>query len=512
MTAQRQRTRLHLLAVLALYAGALLAAEASGYEMHVSWELFHLLDEPALRARPLASLLLLHSQPPLLNVATAVVLEVADALGTSPELVSKVAFAAIGGLLALAIFALVEGVTHSIGLAYVAVVASVVDPGFHHFLNFYLYTFPIALIIVWLLLASLRFMESGSRGALAAVVLASSSLPLTRTLFPAFWPLLFLGLLLAARWWSAGRESDRVDGLRDGARGLDLRAALAAAAAIAVLVTLWPLKNQLVFGEYTYSSWAGYNLSANTGVRGDELWDYFHHGVVPPGLEEKLAALEVRFGEEAVSVVRMNRKSNGFTNWNHLAFLMTSDAIRDEALAWRIDNPGTWLARSLGQYPMWTRPTFVHPYSGTIVEPEGARPWARFYKALFFADVRPAIEAVWPDPAIHTVSLANGLKVPFTVFGVLLLPALLVGVTIRLARRLRARDGLPEAFTVVLALFCILWSLLVPCLTDGVEGNRMRFVTSAPLTLVALYALAPFYARARLAMAALRKASSAGPR
>ena len=42
---------------------------------------------------------------------------------------------------------------------------------------------------------------------------------------------------------------------------------------------------------------------------------------------------------------------------------------------------------------------------------------------------------------------------------------------------------------VVLLWFCTVWVLAVPCLTDGTEGNRMRFAVSPALTLLVMLLL-----------------------
>ncbi len=60
------------LAAASIYVGACAAAGWFGYaETRIQWDLFQMLDQAALRRAPLNSLLLLHSQPPLLNTLAA---------------------------------------------------------------------------------------------------------------------------------------------------------------------------------------------------------------------------------------------------------------------------------------------------------------------------------------------------------------------------------------------------------------------------------------------------------
>ena len=55
----------------ALFAAAEMAARVMGIRMVIPWDYWQLLDADALRQHPIASLCLLHSQPPLLNALLA---------------------------------------------------------------------------------------------------------------------------------------------------------------------------------------------------------------------------------------------------------------------------------------------------------------------------------------------------------------------------------------------------------------------------------------------------------
>jgi hypothetical protein len=67
---------------------------------------------------------------------------------------------------------------------------------------------------------------------------------------------------------------------------------------------------------------------------------------------------------------------------------------------------------------------------------------------------------------------------------VLGLPVLLIAVAVLLPRRLRTG---PEAWVALLAAAALLWVLVVPCLTDGTEGNRMRYAVSPCVLLLAAW-------------------------
>ena len=71
--------------------------------------------------------------------------------------------------------------------------------------------------------------------------------------------------------------------------------------------------------------------------------------------------------------------------------------------------------------------------------------------------------------------------IPYTFFGVIAFP-LVTGVGLVMIFGSLRRRSL-EGCVLALALFILLWSLAVPCATNGVEGNRMRFAT-VPLFLI----------------------------
>ena len=63
--------------LLVLHALVCVLAARAGYAMRIAWHHYQILDRVALEEHPLLSIWLLHSQPPLLNVALAAVLRIA---------------------------------------------------------------------------------------------------------------------------------------------------------------------------------------------------------------------------------------------------------------------------------------------------------------------------------------------------------------------------------------------------------------------------------------------------
>jgi hypothetical protein len=176
-------------------------------------------------------------------------------------------------------------------------------------------------------------------------------------------------------------------------------------------------------------------------------------------------------------------KHDGPRNWNHLMLLYTHDDLVERSLVWRLTHLETWLQIAVSHYAMWSSPTFVHPYNGRILGP-GTAPYRAYAASIarwFFADIRPGIERTWPSLKL-THEWRGGYasaKVPYTIYGVVVLPLIMILSAVRIVRTRRRGGWRSAAFVFV--CFLVLWSLVAACLTDGIEGNRMRFATIPPL-------------------------------
>jgi hypothetical protein len=193
-------------------------------------------------------------------------------------------------------------------------------------------------------------------------------------------------------------------------------------------------------------------------------------------------------GPEASQVLTAAIKSDGSPNFNHTAFLALAPERTRCGIAWRRDHPGDWLAHAAGFYAMWTRPTFVHPYEpNQIIGPfvGSYHRYARAYERVFFLDLRPFVEARFPGLFLHAQALDRKRRpVPYTLAGFVIFPAIAAIVVALLAVRPWRQ---PEALAAV-ALLCWLWPMIGACLTDGWEGNRMRFSTGPAFLIMAGFA------------------------
>jgi hypothetical protein len=471
----RQRTYALPALAAAVYLIAAGAAAAAGFRFWVPWVVYQLLDAAELQRAPVISLLALHAQPPALNALLAAALRLGALLGCGPEPLLSILFFLLGGVVVVLLAQLVRALTGSSRLAMGAVLLTVADPAFHLYRTVFFYELPLAALLLAGLAAAWRFLIDGGERSLLLFVLALGGMCLLRSLYHPLWAAGMLGLLLLGRSRLAPGRPGR-------------RAWLWSAAVLAVLLGVWPLKNALLFGAPVMSSWEGYNLARGTPVQDPALWRYLDTGEVSGALRQQWQESAPAFLREAPVLVAPE-KSGGGRNWNHYAFLLTDRELASAALRWRREHPGAWLRQSLANYLLWGRPSYLHPYWGVARGPDDLlyKKYARWHERLLFPDLRGAVVRLTPTAAVHAETVVWGGPAPYTLFAVVGLPVLLAALAVLLPRRLRRRQTGPDAWVALLAAAALLWVLAVPCLTDGTEGNRMRYPVSPCVLLLAAW-------------------------
>jgi hypothetical protein len=472
-----------LLAPVALWIGATAAAAAVGFRMDIPWADWHLLDRTALAEHPIASLCYLHSQPPVLNVLLSGVLIVADRLGCRPEIVAQALYGGLGLAAAIVLHRVIRECTGSARLAAVGVAVVLADPAYHVFASSFFYEFLVYVLLIVVVAASARYVAHGRAAALFALTAALAATSLTRTLFHPMWA---IGLWLLV----VGLRRTMPFGTDPGATRL-----AGAFALLLALLVAWPIKNELVFRRFAAASLSAYSLArvspTCTAPKGY---------TTPQDLAREEEALALRAkricGTPGSSVLVDREKGDGAVNWNHVGFLARAPIWEACAIDFIRSRPGEVLRKGVAHYANWTQASFIQPQLGYAVGPPSLPYFAYayvLYRTIFF-DLRPMAERLWPNWFMHGYAvMPNHRAVPYTLFGAALLPAALAALLVAALRHRRRPDG---------ALALVLLAILVPpmvaaCLTDGDEGNRMRFATT-PMLVIGLCWLASVVRRRRV--------------
>lgn len=316
-----------------------LSADAAGggpsfADLHSSWQL---IDLDVLADDPLGSVWYLHTQPPVHNMVVGVVgwlpLPIAGSL-----FVLYVAALAVGGLLLHDL--LVRWGTGPRVAAAVAAFA-LASPGLVGTVAVAGYEVPASTLTIGALWSAQRYLGTGHAKWLLVTSAVLTTAALTRGLLHPAWVVGALGLLLAVR-------------------PVSRRNAAAVLAVPVVLLGGWMLKNELLFGSPSMSSWTGFNLQRGvTAVmdeedvraavrRGDvsELalehpWGSFDH-YRERGWSQ---SCRPRHGHPAVSRADKPVPGTGsVANFNHECLLPVYDQAQRDAVTLMRRDPGRYLS------------------------------------------------------------------------------------------------------------------------------------------------------------------------
>ncbi len=451
------------------------------WDVQILPNLYQLLDSNELKSHPFNSLLYLHSQPPGFNALFALILNLSDLTGIREEMLVKVLFLSGGFVGAVLLFNVIRQVSDSTTLAVLGLIALLSNPAYHVYGSMFFYPFILHflfLILIWLIASYLRH---GRTISLFLIVLLMALITNTRTLFHPVWAVGLYVIVVFGKMWTS-RERDRKELQRFGVAFLLLL----------LLLCIWPLKNYLVFGQFTYSSWSGYSLSRGLPVKNELLDKYVYGdaGVVSDEVKQYLEQFRPVFKGDSLNVISAPRKSDGSLNWNHIVFVMTNRDLTKRAIEWRLNHIRPYLKRIVFYYLLWTRPSYIHPYEGIILGPETDRYYiySETYNQLIDPDLRPFVELLTPDLFLHRMA-AYGRMVPveYTLYGLVVLPLLLISAAAFILFNLKKRR--PREGIVTACLFCHVFPMVAACLTDGFEGNRMSFSTSPLLIIAAAYVI-----------------------
>lgn len=304
----------------------------TGSALASSWQL---VDLPVLRDDPLGSVWYLHTQPPVHNL-------VVGAIAASPLPEAGTLFALYAGcLISLAVVLALLGTRLGLPPIGAGVVGglAVANPGLLHTITLASYEVPLALGLALLALLVERHAERATFRSFVAVAGVVTVLTMTRSVLHPLWLIGVLAVVAVAR--PVGRR------------------ALVVGIAIPLLVVGgWMVKNTVVFGVPTLSSWDGFNLQrgvSNPMERSTVRSAVAAGEASPLALERPWLHLDEYEGlgrpcdrrHDHPAVARSSNVVRGVevANFNDECYLPLYARARRDALALIRADPGTYLAR-----------------------------------------------------------------------------------------------------------------------------------------------------------------------
>ena len=409
----------------------------------------------------------LHSQPPLFNLGVGAVLKWSP---WADEGTFHALFIVFGALITAGAFDLARQVGASpwwaAGIAIV-VGASPVALLYESWLS---YEVPVAAGLVWMAALAARWVRTANPWTLVAFTTVGSLVVLTRSLLHPVWLAAVIVLVVAAR--PPRRPHWRW---------------LVALAIPLVLVGGIMVRNQVLFGSVSMSSWLGFNAhKAVVGTLDDDTRrQLIDEGVITPRPIEDCEVSRPGVPILANRYKESWRGAQGIENHNWECQIPYFDTLGAEAAAVARARPGHALRAAIGSAEIWANPATHYP------------PFATSRDQLGWLEVlhrRGAMATVdWDPPVDIPNAWAVQASSPGGRFG---LSLTLVGSTVAVVAAgavaligWRRRGLGPARTAVTVGAVTVGYCAAVSILLEHAENNRIRYV-SEPLTLALAAAIA----------------------
>jgi hypothetical protein len=438
---------------------------------------WQVLDLPLLRDDLLRSVFYLHAQPPLFNLALGIILK--SAPQAFAPAVFESAFLVLGYLGILGMHALLVELGAPRGAALAAALVQTLSTTWLVYESWLFYTLPAAVLVTWAAVWLARAAR-GRAGAAVAFAAAVAALSWVRATYQPAWVVAALAILLFAVREAAPRV-----------REWAFRSSLAAL----VLVLALPLKNYLLVGSFTSSTWLGMSLARMTTERLDEATreDWIRAGALDPVARVRAFSplsdypVELRApppDTPAHPALVAPTKADGSPNLNHAAYVRIGRLYQRAAIVVLRRRPAVYLDRVRRAFVTWLRPPT--DYILVVPQREALRGWDRLHSLLL----------LWSNGERRRA----GPTLVLLPAAVLFLAALLWRPPAQ-RRRLLLLLGFP--------LLTIAWNLVVGNLAEVEENNRFRVEVEGLMVVLGSWGLIEM---ARMARAAVHPPSPPPPR
>ncbi len=316
----------------------------NGFELNDTWQL---LDVKLLKTELLKSLFYLHCQPPLYNLCIGIILKI---FGDFSSFVINFIYMILGFSIYIILFELQIRLNVPKFLAFLLSTIFIISPEAILYENWLFYTYPLTFLLLLSTLFIFCFIKTNKDTYLVLTFISLMLLTGARSIFHLVWLILISVFII---YLAKNRKK-----------------AIAAASITVLLVFSMYLKNQLLFGKFTTSTWLGMNFWELTI---NQLPDNVRSTLISEGKLSNIALIP-RFekpekypqsyfnvkGFDGIAALKKIRKSTGDVNFNHFGWIAISDQyLRDERYV--LLNYPQWYFRGLiGSFSCYFVPASNH--------------------------------------------------------------------------------------------------------------------------------------------------------
>jgi hypothetical protein len=333
------------------------------------------------------------------------------------------------------------------GMACAVLLLFALSPNYLVYSHWLFYTLPVALMLAAAAVALVSYSETGGRIPLAAFAGLAFAVMMTRSTFHPLW--LVAVVLALFPTLDPGKR-----------RGLGI-----VSLAVVLTVGLWFLKNALLVGSFSGSTWLGLSLSKRWPLSQVEVSALKDSGIIPPYWERRpyqdpaeLAAYGFFQNDEPPVHPALDApyKTNGEPNFNHRDYALISDALLEGDLRLMRRYPLRYLERTATALLLYLQPGPNSVHFLVDYDFERVHRYRDFLTRYLFGGgpVERPIRMLEPRPNLL----------------LLVFPALVAVGVWKLVRGPRAHRA-PHAFMLV----TVLWATAVSNLVEIGENDRMRW-------------------------------------
>jgi hypothetical protein len=455
---------------IAIYAAGLRYTDAA-----LRVESWQLLDPRILKTDLLSGVWHLHSQPPLYNLFSGLLLKLPVGLGTA---ITVAIWIGLGLCVVMAAFWLLVELSVPVWVSFAVVFVSVLaSPAYWGYENGYSYTYPTVALLTVGSLSLLRFLRSDRKGLGALTFLCFALIILINSHYQLVWLVLVLVaviLPLRSHW--------RI---------------VCTVAAVPVLVVLFVYaKDFVMFGTTTTSSWLGMNLAKGTINKApeSELKQLVDQGTLTPIAQVRIFSPPADYvpfvgplSKTGTPALDEGDKSTWNTNFNNLIYVRVSKAYLHDDLAFIMARPGAYGHSVLLASELWLTPADEAFLASPTWPP--VADYARVYDR--FVMWQPTFDRNSTDIALTTNDTIPASQLSYLILLVYLVS--LIGLPV-LAWRRRSTDPPLAAFAGAMWV-TVGYGFVVTTLTELGENLRFEFELG-PLPIVSAVLIITTMARA----------------
>ncbi|HEY7625661.1 MAG TPA: hypothetical protein VH761_01285, partial [Ilumatobacteraceae bacterium] len=355
-------------------------------------------------------------------------------------------------------------------VAIVLATVLLADPYMIHYELEPTYEIPVLAMIVWTLLLVHRAAAEPSFRRFAAAGSALTAIVLTRSLFHPLW-LVIIVVALA-------RACPRIT----------WRSILVVAGIPTLFVGTWMIKNEVLFGEATLSSWFGMNMERGVIAPLEKghvermlaNGDIGEIAAVPPFRDYESYAPYIEPCTPAHSQPAVSRplRPIGTADYNYECFLPVYQAMFDASIDAIVHDPGGYLASRADAFYFSVDHPLEAGYGHRTLKA------VRVLYRVAFVDVH------------HDVDISSWFHALYVPGFFIAYPSVVVVAALMLCcwelgrgvRRLVSRRATAEDLLIAVGAFTVLWVVITGALVEMGENARFRAIVHPVLILVALAA------------------------